>query len=114
MDLKEEIEATLYPTDLEPDRWCAVEEDRTLIWFNKNDRKRWITDKALSLVNDAKINSNPLKSVNMLKAAAKMCGFELFELLEILESHRKSSTESLEQIFKRLNVKMPKQNPGAD
>jgi hypothetical protein len=114
LNLEEKTEGILYPISLEPDKWCAIEEDRTLVWFDKNNRKHWIADKALSLVNDAKVNPNPLKSVGMLKAAAKMCGFELTELLRTLESYREDSTESLEQIFKRLNIKIPKQNSGTN
>ena len=106
--LDEEIEALLYPTKLEPDQWCAVEENRTLVWFPKDKKKEWTSNRAEALVREAKINPKPLKSVEMLKAAAKMCGFELFELLEMLETHRENSSENLEQIFKRVQAKTPR------
>ena len=107
--LDEEIEAVLYPVELKPDQWCVVEEDRTLTWFPKDGKKKLIDKRAKALVREAKTGSNPLKSVDMLKAAAKMCGFELTELLETLEDCRKNPSESLEQIFKRLKTEMPRQ-----
>jgi len=102
--LDEEIEAVLFPVDLKPDQWCSIEEDRTLVWFPKENKKQWIEDRAEDLVKKAKMASNPLKSVEMLKAAAKMCGFELFELLKTLEDHRKEPSESLEKILKRIKT----------
>jgi len=112
--LDEEVEAVLYPTDLKVSHWCAIEEDRTLVWFTEDDRKQWITDRAIALVREAKVNPNPLSGADMLKAAAKLCGFSLAELISTLEEHRKSSSESLEQIFKRLDLKIPNQASSAN
>lgn len=107
--LDEEIEAVLYPADLQHDKWCAIEEDRTLTWFNKADKKRWVSNKATALVKKAKTDPDPMHALALLRAASIMCGFELFEFIGILEQNRQNSSESLEQIFKRLDIKMPGQ-----
>jgi hypothetical protein len=104
--LDEEIEAVLFPVELKPDQWCCIEEDRTLIWFSKDNKRKWIDNRAEDLIKKAKTAPNPLKSVEMLKAAAKMCGFELFELLQTLEDHRRQPSESLEKILKRIKTEI--------
>lgn len=110
--LDEQFEAILFPTEYKSDHWCIVEENRTLTWFPRQDRTQWLTKRAMSLVSEAKFKSNPLKSLKTLEAAAKLCGFDLQELLGFLESNRGSPTESLEQIFKRLNPKVPDHESG--
>jgi hypothetical protein len=105
--LDEEIEAILYSVDLQHNRWCAVEQNRTLTWFDKDNKKKWVTDRANALVRNARIHSNPLQSIHMLEAAAQMCGFELTEFLAKLESFRERPGETLEDIFKRIDVKFP-------
>ena len=61
----------------------------------------------MGLLSEAKLKSNPLKSLQTLEAAARLCGFDLQELLGFLESNRDSPSESLEQIFQRLNPEVP-------
>lgn len=110
--LNEEFEAILFPVEYKSDHWCIVEEDRTLAWFPRQDKTQWLTKRAMGLISEAKLKSNPLKSLQTLEAAAKLCGFDLQELLSFLESNRDSPSESLEQIFQRLNPEVSNREPG--
>jgi hypothetical protein len=101
-----DAEDLISPIGLKPDLWCAVEENHSLSWFNKSNRKNWATDRAMSLVRQSVKCHNPLNSIHLLETAAKLCGIDLTELIQTLESHRDEPDESLTTIFKRLRDKV--------
>jgi hypothetical protein len=86
------------------DSW-PVAESGGLKWFFLSDEKRWREARAKSLLREAeKVVGDPVRKLSLLAASGSMGKVDVPELVSSLEKQRKSPSESLLDIYKRLET----------
>jgi hypothetical protein len=96
---------TLGPSEMEDWRdgsWPAVEAGG-LRWFFLSDEKRWREARARSLLQEAQeVKGDPARKLVLLSASGNMGRVNVPELVSSLEARRRSPSESLLDIYRRL------------
>ena len=99
--LKRIIELT--PTIWTEGMWVSIEKDRSLKQFFLSDEKRWREARAKSLIEDANgVVGDPVLKLELLSAAGAMGKVDVPRLVSTLEKNRGSPSESLMDIYLRL------------
>jgi hypothetical protein len=90
------------PETWREDSWPVVETGG-LKWFFLSDEKRWREARAKSLLREAKdVSGDPARKLSLLAASGNMGKINISKLVSSLEKQRKSPTESLLDIYRRL------------
>lgn len=105
MSAKGKIALLDTPVAWRDDSWPSV-EPRGLKWFFLSDEKRWREARAKSLLREAKdVSGDPVRKLSLLTASGGMGEVDVPGLVSELEKHRKSASESLLDIYKRVERK---------
>ena len=90
------------PVPWREDSWPAVEADG-LRWFFLSDEKRWRGARAKSLLHEAQgVSGDPVRKLSLLTASGNMGKVDVPKLVSSLEERRKDPSESLLDIYRRL------------
>ena len=89
--------------------WVSVEKDGGTKSFFLSDEKRWREARAKSLISDANaVSGDPVLKLELLSAAGAMGKLDVPRLVSALEKSRKSPSESLMDIYLRLEKSQKK------